>query len=88
MHNLDSDLPRHDRRIKQAMVSIGENELQSVPARRQIKPGLGLTAAKMQMVFICRYRLVRVEWLSNINEQMVMSTVRMSIAGVCHPHVS
>ena len=70
------------------MVGIGENELQSVPARRQFEPGLSLTAAKVQMVFIRRYRLVRVERLSTIDEQMVMSTVRMSIAGVCHPHVS
>lgn len=70
------------------MVGIAENELQSVPARRQIEPALGLTAAKMHMVFIARYRLVRVERFSNINQQMVMSAVRISITGVCHPHVS
>ena len=88
VRNLDRDLSRYHRRIEQAMVGIGKNELQSVLARRQIEPGLGLTTAIMQMVLIRRYRLVRVERLSNINEQMVMSTVRMSIAGVCHTHVS
>jgi len=70
------------------MVSIAENELQSVLARGQLEPSFGLTAAKMQVVFIRRYRLVRIERLISINEQMVMSTVRVSVAGVRHPHVA
>ena len=70
------------------MVGIAENELQSVLARGQVEPSFGLTAAKMHVVFIRRNRLVRIKRLININEQMVMSTVRVSIAGVCHPHVA
>src|SRR6201987_106389 len=57
-------------------------------AGRQFETRLGLTSAKMKVVLVLRDRLVGIERFIDIDKQMMMSAVRIIIAGMGDAHVA
>ena len=70
------------------MFSIAQDQLKRMLAGRQIYEGLRLPCPEMQMFLILWDRLVWIEWLVHIDQEMVMAAVGKIIARVGDPHVA
>jgi hypothetical protein len=70
------------------VVSITENELQNMLTRWELKAGLSLSCAKVNVLFIGWDRFVRLNRLVYIDQEMVMAGVRRSVARMCDAHVA
>ena len=83
----DRDLVRDHRRIEGVVLGVPQHQLQGVVAGREFDAGLGLARAEMQMVPIPWDRLFEIEWLVNINQQMMMAAVGIRVARMGDAHV-
>src|ERR1700754_3727087 len=76
----DRDLLRDDRRGEGIMVGIAQDQLQRVLAGWQLDAGFRLPRAKMHMGLVRRYRLVGIERLIDVDEQVMVAGVRIAVA--------
>ena len=70
------------------MVGISENELQNMFTRWELKAGLGLSCAKVNVLFIGWDRFVRLNRLVCIDQEMMVAGVRRSVARMGDTHVA
>jgi len=69
-------------------VGVSEHELKRVLARRKLDACFGLAGAKMKVRFVLRKRLIGIERLIHVDQKVMMSAVRVAVAGVGHAHVA
>src|ERR1700743_3382623 len=71
----DRDLFRDERRVERIVVAYSPKQRRCVLARRRFDRGFGLPRPEMQMVLVLRDRLVGIERLIHIDQQMMMTAV-------------
>jgi len=70
------------------MICVSKHELQSVLTGRQIEAGLSLSRAKMNVLLISWDRLIRFKRLVHIDQEMVVASIRRSVACMSDTHVA
>src|SRR5215470_17452755 len=70
------------------MSAVTQHQLERMPARRQVEIGLGLTGNEMQVVLVRGDRLVGIERLIHIDQQMMVATVGKIVTRVRHAHIA
>ena len=84
----DGNFLRDHRRIERKVVGVAEHELKRVLARWKLDARFGLACAKMKVRFVLRKRLIGIERLIHVDQEVMMSAVRVAVAGVGHAHVA
>jgi hypothetical protein len=70
------------------MIGISKNELQSMSTGWKLKTGLSLSRPEMNVLLISWDRLIRLNRLIIIDQEMVVAGVRRFVAGMSDTHVA
>src|SRR6476620_11724426 len=70
------------------MLGIAEHKLKCVLARRQLYTCLGLPCAEMKMVLVLGNCIVWIDRFIDINQQVMMPSVRKILARMPNAHVA
>ncbi|KRE06705.1 hypothetical protein ASE63_23650 [Bosea sp. Root381] len=70
------------------MLRVAEHQLEGMFSRRQFKPRLRLARTEVKVLVVRRNRLVRIDLVGDIDQEMVMSGIRSGAAGLRYAHVS
>ena len=81
-HNGYLDLLRRQHRRERPVLGVAEDELERMPARRQIEGRFGLAAAEMKVALVGRYDLRLGHRLRDVDKQMVVPGVGRRAAGL------
>jgi hypothetical protein len=70
------------------VVGISKNELQSMSTGWKLKTGLSLSCSEMNVLLISWDRLIRLNRLVNIDQEMVVASVQGFVARMSDTHVA
>src|ERR1700688_1230169 len=81
----NGNLFRNDRWVEGEVFGVPEHKLKCVLARSQFNVRLSLAGAEMKMSLVLWDRLARIERFVHVNQQMVVTCVRLVDAGPRNP---
>lgn len=84
----DGDLLRDDWRVERIVVGIAQHKLEGVFAGRQFHAHLCLPRTELEVVFILRNRILRLQRFIHVDEQTMVTTVGKIIPRMGHAHIA
>src|ERR1700730_17187174 len=70
------------------MSGVAQDQLQGMLAGWKFNSGLGLARSEVKMRLVLWNRLIGLDWLIHIDQQMMMAAVLEIIAGVSYAHIA
>src|SRR3954467_6927819 len=82
------DLLRHDGRRERIVLGIAQHELKRVRPGRKLEQRFGLPCPEMQMRLVLQDRLLGIDGVVDVDQQMMVTGVLILVAGMGHSHVA
>src|SRR5262249_58909471 len=84
----DGNLLRDHGWLEWKVLGITEHKLECVSPGRQFNARLGLSSAEVQVVLILRDRIIRIERIVDVDQQVMMAAVRELVSRMRNAHVA